>query len=195
MDIFFSQANYVLKRQGLAIVGKYHLFGAQENEPLLYIEQKTKWLAGQQTIHAYADEKKTREILRLQTSASEDADMDIIEPESGLKIGSISATADNFAEVVKDAWEVTDISGNRIAKLFEKNTGQAVLREMLDETLPQRLDITVEDALVGELRQKVKILGYELGIDFSMDAAHLLDRRLGLATAIYAAYHQGSGMD
>jgi hypothetical protein len=121
--------------------------------------------------------------------------MDIIDAESGQKIGGIGTTVDDLAEFVKDSWKITDANDKRIAKMFEKSTGQAVLREMLDNTLPQKLDITVGESPAGELRQKVKMIGYELNIDFSMDTAHLLDRRLGLAAAIHAAYHQGSGMD
>lgn len=51
--------------------------------------------------------------------------------------------------------------------------------------------ITLGENLVGELRQKSKMIGYELTIDFSMDTTHLLDRRLGLAAAIFVARHQG----
>lgn len=195
MSIIFSQPTYILKRQGLALAGKYQLFGEQDDTPLLYIEEKSKWLAGQKTIHAYADADKAREIIRLQTSESEDAEMDIIDAQSETLIGRIGLSVDDLAEIIKDAWEIIGADGKRIAKIFEKNIGQSVLREMMGNDLPQKIDITVGKTLAGELRQKVKMFSYELGIDFSMDSARLLDRRLGLAAALYVAYHQGSGMD
>jgi len=73
----------------------------------------------------------------------------------------------------------------------EISTGLSVLREALDNELPQKLDIKVGEIVVGELRQKVKMTGYELMIDFSMDILHALDRRLGIAAAIHVALHHG----
>jgi hypothetical protein len=66
-----------------------------------------------------------------------------------------------------------------------------MLRDLADNELPQKLDIKIGEAVVGELRQKVKIIGYELNVDFSMDTSNLLDRRLGIAAAIHAALHHG----
>jgi hypothetical protein len=43
---------------------------------------------------------------------------------------------------------------------------------------------------VAEFRLKVKMVGYELNLDFSVDVNHILDRRLGIATAIHCAGHQ-----
>ena len=40
MNSVFSQTGYVLKRQGLAIGGKYQLFEAQNDKPVLYIEDE-----------------------------------------------------------------------------------------------------------------------------------------------------------
>jgi hypothetical protein len=193
MNIVFSQTEYVLKQQGLSIGGKYKLFGLQNDEPLLYIEEKIKWIPPATTVHAYADEKKTQEILTFKDSESEDIDMDVIDAVSGQKIGGIGTAVDNLAEFIKDAWAITDADNKPIGKVFEKSTGQSVLREMLDNELPQQMNITVGETLVGELRQKAKMLGYELAIDFSLDTTRLLDRRLGIAAAIYVALHQGKG--
>jgi hypothetical protein len=73
----------------------------------------------------------------------------------------------------------------------EISLGQSMLRDLADNELPQKLDIKIGEAVVGELRQKVKIIGYELNVDFSMDTSNLLDRRLGIAAAIHAALHHG----
>ena len=44
MNAVFSQTNYVIKQQGLSIASKYRLYDAEGKTPLLFIEQKTKWL-------------------------------------------------------------------------------------------------------------------------------------------------------
>ncbi len=192
MNAIFSQTGYVLKRKGLSLGGKYHLFTLQGDQPLLFIEEKTKWIPPSRTIYAYADEGKKQEVLRLKDSATEDVDMDVIDPESGQKIGGISISAENLSEVFKDAWAILDANDKPIARMAEKSVGRSVMREMLDNELPQQLDILAGETLVAELRQKVKMAGYELSVDFSMDVAHILDRRLGIAAAIFAACHQGS---
>ncbi len=193
MNIVFSQTGYVLKQQGLAIGGKYKLFGLQNDEPLLYIEEKTKWLPPSTSVHVYVDEKKTQEVLTLKDSDVEDVDMDIIDATTGQKIGGIGTAADDLAEVIKDAWTITDENDKPLGKVSEKSVGQSMIREMLDDELPQQLDIKIEETLVAELRQKVKMVGYELAIDFSMDTTHILDHRLGIAAAIHVALHQGKG--
>ena len=191
MHAVFSQSGYVLKRQGLSISGKYRLYGLQNDTPLLFIEEVIKWLPPSTTTHVYADEKKKQEILTLKDSPVADIDVDIIDAESGQKIGAIGTAADTASEIIKDAWHIMDANDKHIGKVFEKSTSQSVLRDLLDNELPQQMDITVGDALVAELRQKVKMMGYALAIDFSMDGAHLLDRRLGIAAAIFIALHHG----
>jgi len=189
MNIIFLQTSYVLKQQGLAISGKYCLYD-QNEEPLLYIEEKVKWFPPSTTVHAYADEKKTREVLTMKDNP-EDTDMNVIDAESGQKIGGLDTSVDDLDEFIKDAWIITDADDKPISKMAEISTGQSVLRELSGNELPQKLDIKVGETVVAELRQKVKMIGYELNIDFSMDVLHLLDRRLGIAAAIHIALHHG----
>jgi hypothetical protein len=174
--------------------GKYQLFGTQDKEPLLYIEEKVKWIPPSKTIHIYLDDKKKQELLTLKDKL-DNTDMDVIDTENGKKIGGICTSADDLSEFIKDAWVITDATDQPIAKLAENSTGRSIVREMLDNELPQQMDIRYGETLVGELRQKVKMAGYELAIDFSMDVAHILDRRLGIAAAIFIALHQGSETD
>lgn len=191
MNAVFFQTGYVLKRQGLSIAGKYRLYGLQNDEPLLYIEEKVKWIPPSTTVHVYLDEKKKQEILTLKDSP-DDADRDVIDAESGQKIGGIVTSADNLTEFFIDAWVITDAANQPIAKFAETSTGRSLMREVINHEIPQQLDIKCGETVVGEFRQKVKMVGYELTLDFSMDVAHILDRRLGIAAAIHVALHQGS---
>ena len=191
MHAGFSQSGYVLKRQGLSIGGKYRLYGLQNDKPLLFVEEVMKWLPPSVATHVYADEKKKQEILTFKESPAADIDVDIIDAESGQKIGAIGTAADTASEIIKDAWHIMDANDKPIGKVFEKSTAQSVVRDLLDNELPQQMDITVGDTLVAELRQKVKMMSYELAIDFSMDVVRKLDRRLGIAAAIFVALHQG----
>ena len=81
---------------------------------------------------------------------------------------------------------------NPIAKMSEKSSWRVVLRELVDHALPKKLEINVGETTVGEIRQKVTMLGCEASIDFGTDIGNLMDCRLGVASAILAAMHQGT---
>jgi hypothetical protein len=190
MHAAFSQSQYLLKRKRLSLGGKYQLFGMQADQPLLYVEEKSSWRPLGSAVHVYADESKAQEILTLVTSDSDDIEMDVLDAQSGQKIGGFGTSADDVGEVFKDVWAITDANDKPVGKVFEKSAGRSVLREVAGNELPQKMDITLGETPVGELRQKVKAVGYQLAIDFTMDPTGLLDRRMGIATALFVASHQ-----
>jgi hypothetical protein len=57
--------------------------------------------------------------------------------------------------------------------------------------LPQNYDLTLGGKRVADLRQRFNLFRYELDLDFSMDSARRLDRRLGLAAGILLAAIEG----
>ena len=196
MDRIFTESVYLLKRQGLAISGKYRLFDAQGKEPFLFIEEKSKWIPPSIVYHAYADEKKTRELLTLKDQPAGGADdMDVFDAQSGEKIGSLISDAESVSEIFKDVWAILDAEGKPVGKVFEKSLSKSLLRELITHDLPQQMDIKIGDIEVGEFRQKVKPVSYELVIDLTKDVSGLLDHRLAVAAALVVAYHQGKETD
>lgn len=192
MHAAFTRNAYVLKRKGLAIVGKYQLLDAENGEPLLFVEDKMQWFPPKRFGRVYADEGKSQQLLTLVTSDLDDIEMDVLDAETGTKIGGFGTLADTLGDVIKDTWTITDASDQPIGKVAETSLGQSVARQVLGGELMQQLDITLGDMLVGELRQQVKPIAYELGVDFTMDAGCALDRRMGVAAAVFVAMHQGS---
>jgi hypothetical protein len=186
----FSFNNYTIKPQGLSIGGKYRAHDPH-NEPVLYIEHKTKWKAPFSTYHVYADDKKTQEVLHI--ADGEHADFPdfyvVTDPASGEKVGGIGVDWKNWFE---DAWGITDAQGTIIGRVREKSTGRAILHELTEGFIPQIIHILMGDQAVAELRQKSVLIGHHLLVDFSADTAGRLDRRLGLATAIIVAAHQSA---
>ena len=93
---------------------------------------------------------------------------------------------------MRDEWEVLDANDNVIGKLFEDSMGLALLRRFLaGSLLPQNYDMTVGETRVADLKQNFNLFRYELNLDFSMDSAHRLDRRLGIAAGILLATVEG----
>lgn len=71
----------------------------------------------------YADESKSQEILTLFTSESDGIEMDVLDTQTGQKIGGFGTSADTMGEVFKDVWSITDPDDKPIGKVFEKPAG------------------------------------------------------------------------
>ena len=96
-------------------------------------------------------------------------------------------------EIGPDGWlYYNDFNDNVIGKLFEDSIGLAMLRRfLLGSWLPQNYDITLGETRVADLRQNFNLFRYELNLDFSMDTAQRLDRRLGIAAGVLLAAVEG----
>jgi hypothetical protein len=196
MNSIFSQSKYIIKRQGLSIAGKYKVFGPDGKEMLLYVEEKSKWIPPSITIHIYTDEKKSQEVLTIKDQLSSGAEgMDVFDTESGQKIGCLISEGETFSELFKDVWTFLDPEGNPFGKIYEKSLSKSLLRELVTHDLPQQMDIKIGDIEVGELRQKIRPISYELTVDLTKDVSALLDCRLAIAAAIVVARHQGNETD
>ena len=94
--------------------------------------------------------------------------------------------------IFRDEWEVLDANDQLIGKLFEDSPGLAMLRRLLlGNLLPQNYDIAFGEQRVADLKQRFNLFRYELDVDFSMDTANMLDRRVGLAAGILLAAIEG----
>jgi hypothetical protein len=79
-----------------------------------------------------------------------------------------------------------------VGLLFEDSVSLALLRRfMLGSLLPQNYDVTLGSERVGDLRQRFNPFAYQLDMDFGMDGARRLDRRLGIAAGVLLAAIEG----
>jgi len=196
MNAAFLPSTFIIKRQGLSIGGKYKVFLVDGKDPILFVEEKSKWIPPSTIIHVYTDEKKSKEVLTLKDQLSSGSDgMDVFDTESGQQIGSLISEGETFSELFKDVWTFLDPEGKPYGKIYEKSLGKSLLREMVTHDLPQQMDIKVGEIEVGELRQKIKPISYELAVDLTKDVSALLDHRMAIAAAIVVARHQGNEID
>jgi hypothetical protein len=187
MQPALSDTRFVLKRYGRVTSGRYRLNGLRQGMPLLFIKEQAEELSPLSTARVFEDEEQTREVLTLIDVESGGIEQEVVDAETGKKVGSIGLAVDASGDFVKDTWLVSDAAGKPVGKVLSRRSNRPVARAA-DAEPPQDMDITFGGALVGRLREKTNVVGYELAIDFSMDAANLLDRRLGLAVAIFAAF-------
>ena len=188
MNPAFSFDRYLLKRQVFALAGKFRYY-----EPggglVLFCEQKMFKL--REDIRVYSDESKTQEVLMIKARQIVDfsAAYDVVDSATNQKVGALRRKG--LASLLRDEWEVLDVSDNIVGKLFEDSMGLALLRRFLTGLIPQNYDITFGTDRVADLKQNFNPFAYQLNVDFSMDISRRLDRRLGLAAGILLAAIEG----
>jgi uncharacterized protein YxjI len=189
MNPIFQFSNYLLKRQVLALTGKFRVYDPQGNL-VMFSEQKMFRL--REDIRVYSDESKSQEVLSVKARQILDfsAAYDVVDTALNQKVGVLRRKG--LQSLVRDEWQVLDANDNLIGQLFEDSIGLALLRRfVLGSWLPQNYDLTVGGRRVADLKQNFHLFRYELNLDFSMDIAHQLDRRVGIAAGILLAAIEG----
>ena len=189
MNPIFEFPNYLLKRQAIALTGKFRFYDPA-GRLVMFSEQKMFRL--REDIRVYGDEAKSQEVLSIKARQILDfsAAYDVVDTEMNQKIGVLRRRG--LRSILRDEWEVLDANDRVIGKLFEDSVPMALLRRfLLGSWLPQNYDITVGDTRVADLKQRFNPFRYELDLDFRMDTTNRLDRRLGIAAAILLAAVEG----
>lgn len=185
MHSAFSFSQYLLRRQALALTGKFRIYNPS-GELVLYSQQKMFRL--REDIRVFTDEAQTQELLWIQARQVLDfsAAYDVMDSQSQIKVGALRRKG--FRSLVQDEWEILDASDYPIGILREDNLTQALLRRLLlGSLLPQNYDVLVNDQKVVDLKQRFNLVRYELDIDFTPGIGFSLDRRVGIAAAILLA--------
>jgi uncharacterized protein YxjI len=189
MHSAFQYDHYILKRQVFALTGKFRLYNPN-GDLMLYSQQKMFKL--KEDIRVFSDESMTQELLVIQARQIIDfsAAYDVIDPIYNTKVGVLRRKG--FRSIMRDEWEVLDVYDQYLGILQEDNLTRALLRRfLLGSLLPQDYDLLIGEQRVADLRQQFNLFRYELNLDFSMDTAHQLDHRLGIAAGILLGTIEG----
>ena len=189
MNPIFQFPTYLLKRQAIALTGKFRFYDPA-GRLVLFSEQKMFRL--REDIRVYDSEDKSREVLSIKARQIMDfsAAYDVFDTELNQKVGVLRRKG--LRSILRDEWEVLDADDRIIGQLFEDSVAMALLRRLLlGSWLPQNYDLTVGETRVADLKQNFNIFRYELNLDFSMDTMHRLDRRVGIAAGILLAAVEG----
>ncbi|MFN8387613.1 MAG: hypothetical protein U0X92_14510 [Anaerolineales bacterium] len=189
MNPIFQHPTYLLKRQAIALTGRFRFYDPMDNLVMFSEQKMFRW---KEDIRVYADESKTREVLSIKARQIMDfsAAYDVVDTEMNQKVGALRRKG--WRSMFRDEWEVLDENDNVKGLLFEDSMGLALLRRLvLGSWLPQNYDITFGTTRVADLKQNFHLFRYELNLDFSMDVSRMLDRRLGIAAGILLAAVEG----
>ena len=189
MNPIFQFPTYLLKRQAIALTGKFRFYDPA-GRLVMFSEQKMFKL--REDIRVYDGEDKAREVLSVKARQIMDfsAAYDVVDTEMNQKVGVLRRKG--LRSILRDEWEVLDANDQVIGQLFEDSVGLALLRRLvLGSWLPQNYDLTVGGTRVVDLKQNFNLFRYELNLDFSMDTTNRLDRRIGIAAGILLAAVEG----
>ena len=188
MHSAFMHNQYLLKRQAIALQGKFRFYDPNGNL-VMYSEQKMFKL--REDIRVYSDESKTQEVLSIKARQIIDfsAAYDVIDATNNEHVGTLRRKG--LRSMLRDEWEILNPAGQVIGSLFEDSMGLALVRRLLVSLIPQNYDISIGQSIVADLKQRFNIFRYELDLDFSMNTANQLDRRLGIAAGILLAAVEG----
>ena len=188
MHSAFMHNQYLLKRQAIALQGKFRFYDPNGNL-VMYSEQKMFKL--REDIRVYSDESKAQEVLSVKARQIIDfsAAYDVIDATNNEHVGTLRRKG--LRSMLRDEWEILNPAGQIIGSLFEDSMGLALVRRLLVSLIPQNYDISIGQSIVADLKQRFNIFRYELDLDFSMNTANQLDRRLGIAAGILLAAVEG----
>ncbi len=189
MNPIFQHQSYVLQRQVFALAGKFRMYDPMRNLVMFSEQKMFRW---REDIRVYGDEAKTQEVLSIKARQIMDfsAAYDVVDTALNQKVGALRRKG--LRSIFRDEWEVLDENDNVKGLLFEDSMGLALLRRfLLGSWLPQNYDISFGTTRVADLKQNFNLFRYELNLDFSMDIARTLDRRLGIAAGILLAAVEG----
>ena len=189
MNPIFQFPSYLLKRQAIALTGRFRFYDPSGNL-VMFSEQKMFKL--REDIRVYSDETKTQEVLSIKARQIIDfsAAYDVVDTALNQKVGTLRRKG--WSSMLRDEWQVLDANDNQIGVMFEDSMGMALLRRfLLGSWLPQNYDITLGETRVADLKQNFNLFRYELNLDFTMDPSQRLDRRMGIAAGILLAAVEG----
>ncbi len=184
----FTHNKYLLKRQALALQGKFRFYDPNGN---LVLFSKQKMFKLREDIRVYSNETQTEEILVIKARSIVDfsAAYDVVDATTNEHVGTLRRKG--LKSMLRDEWEVLDANGQPLGSLFEDSMALAMVRRFLANFIPQNYDIRIGEKVVADLKQRFNPFRYELDLDFSMDTTNQLDRRLGIAAGILLAAVEG----
>jgi len=179
----FAQTTYLLRRKVFKLFGgSFHIY-APDGSLAFFSSQKAFKL--KEDIRIYSDETKSQELLVITARRVIDfaATYDVFDSASGTKIGALRRKG--LKSIVKDEWLFLNTSDREIGTIKEDHAALALLRRTaLSLVLPQTYHGTVGGRPACTFKRNFNPFVSKVQLDFSVDTAGALDRRLGIAAAI-----------
>ena len=191
MNDAFTRTNQYYSRKSFFkfLGGEIRIYDESRSQVLFFVKQKAFKLKEQLTV--YADESQSQELLHINARSILDfgATYDVTDVASGQKVGALRRKA--LRSFLRDSWELLDANDKSIGAVSEDSMLMAVLRRFLSNLIPQTFAIDVDGTTAGIMKQTFNPFIAQFRVDFSMDNAGRLDRRLGIAAVVLLQIIEG----
>jgi uncharacterized protein YxjI len=185
----FAHSNYLVRKKVMKLAGGvFHIYDPMGNVAF-YTKQKAFKL--KEDIRIYTGEDMQVEVLSILARQVIDfsAAYDVVDPLSGGKVGALKRKG--MKSMIRDEWLILDAFDNEIGMIQEDSMGLAMIRRFLTNLIPQAFSGTVGGRQVCSFKQNFNPFVTKINLDFSMDTAGTLDRRLGMAAAVLLCAIEG----
>ncbi len=180
---------YVLRRKVFRLFGgAFHIFDPGGGIAF-FSEQRAFKL--REDIRLYTDETKSVELLTIAAREWIDfsAAYDVLDTVDNIKVGALRRKG--FSSMFRDAWEILDEHDHPIGHVREDNLMLALVRRNVFKFLPQTFHADVGEQRVATFKQHFNPFIQKITLDFAVDQQNVLDRRLGIATAVLLCAIEG----
>jgi uncharacterized protein YxjI len=185
----FHHSNYLIRRKVLSLFGAaFHIYDGSGH---LAFYSKQKAFKLKEDIRLYTGEDMKTEVLTILARQVIDfsAGYDVIETATQSKIGALRRKG--MKSIFRDEWTILDAGDMEIGVIREDSTALALIRRFVTNLVPQKFRVEVRGQQVGRYKQHFNPFVLKINMDFSMDQAKLLDRRLGIAAAVLLSAIEG----
>ncbi|HSE84547.1 MAG TPA: hypothetical protein VLB01_08375 [Thermodesulfobacteriota bacterium] len=107
---------------------------------------------------------------------------DVIDSKANERIGTLKRRG--LKSILKDEWVFMDAEGREIGFIKEDSMLLAFARRFITNLIPQTYYGYVNERPICTFKQRFNPFVLKITADFSSDPDKLLDRRLGIATAV-----------
>jgi uncharacterized protein YxjI len=185
----FTQTKYVIRKKFFKVLGASFHIVDEAGDLCFFVKQKAFKL--KEDIRVYRDESLADELLLIQARKVIDfsAEYDVVDSHSGIRLGALKRKG--FKSMLKDEWLIYDAENIEIGKICEDSMLMALLRRFLTGLIPQTFEGTIGGVDVFTFKQKFNPFVQRIVLDFSMDTANVLDRRMGIAAAVLLSAIEG----
>ena len=178
----FNYPTYTVRRKILKLLGAaFHIY-SPSGEVVFYSNLKAFKL--KEDIRVYTGEDMQTEVLSIKARRMLDfaSTYDVFDPTTNEPVGALRRKG--VKSLIQDEWTLMDAAGREIGYFKEDSTVLALVRRFVTNLIPQTFQGVVQGTQVCTFKQNFNPFVLKMTLDFSQDAARLLDRRLGIAAAV-----------
>lgn len=173
-------ARYTAKKAMFNFLGTSFRIYAPDGKLAFYVKQKAFKLKEEITV--YADEKRTRPMLRIKARQVLDvsATYDVTDANTGEVVGALRRHG--LRSILRDKWLILGEGDKEIGQIEEDTGILALVRRFLLKLIPQSFNVTMHGRSAGRIKQRFNPFVLVYDVEFPSDGT--LDLRLGVAAVV-----------